>query len=212
MDSAVTSPEVVDVRFALAGQQIPLDHADALWLALCERLPWLAAEPLAGVHPLSGLSHGEDCWYLSRRSRLTLRLAAERVPEVLALVGAALPLGDSSVQVGAAAQRALQAMPVLYSKFVSYGGTADAPIDEAAFHAACREELAALGMSPRLVCGKARQARTAAGLLSGFSLMLLDLSMEQNLAIQRLGLGGERKRGCGVFVPHRSTVAVGTLE
>lgn len=212
MDIAVTSPEVVDVQFALAGQRIPLDHADALWLALCEQLPWLATEPLAAVHPLAGLSPGEDCWYLSRRSRLTLRLAAEQAPKALALVGATLTIGDAAVQVGAATQRALQAMPVLYAKFVSYGGATDEPIDEAAFHAACRAELAALGMSPRLLCGKARRARTATGLFSGFSVMLLDLSEEQNLTIQRQGLGDERKRGCGVFVPHKSMAAAGTLE
>lgn len=208
----MTNPDIVDVQFALAGQRIPCDHADALWLALCERLPWLAAEPLVGVHPLAGLSPGEDCWYLSRRSRLTLRLAAERAPEARALVGATLTFGDTALQVGAAMQRPLRAVPVLYAKFVSYGGATDVPIGEAAFHDACRAELADLGMSPRLFCGKARQARTVAGLISGFSLMLLDLSEEHNLTIQRLGLGGERQRGCGIFVPHKSMAAAGTLE
>lgn len=183
---------------------MPLDHADLLWHALCERLPWLAADESAAVHPLSGLSPGGDGWYLSRRSRLTLRLAAERVTAALALVDADLSLGDASVRVGAATVRALQVMPVLYAKFVCYGGARETPIDEVEFQAACRAELAALGMSPRLLCGKARQARTSAGLLSGFSVMLLDLSEEQNLTIQRRGLGGERKRGCGVFVPHKS--------
>lgn len=204
MGTVVTSPEVVDVQFALSGQGVPLDHADMLWLALRERLPWLEADESAAVHPLSGLSPGENGWYLSRRSRLTLRLAADRAAEAMALVDTSLSVGDATVRVGAASVRGLQVMPVLYAKFVSYGGATGEPIDEAAFHAACRAELAALGMSPRLLCGKARQARTAAGLLCGFSVMLLDLSEEQNLTIQRQGLGDQRKRGCGVFVPHKS--------
>ncbi|MCX8017015.1 MAG: type I-MYXAN CRISPR-associated protein Cas6/Cmx6 [Rhodocyclaceae bacterium] len=200
----MTNPEIVDVHFDLAGQRVPEDHADLLWQALAAALPWLAAEPWAAVHPLSGLSPGAACWYLSRRARLILRLPAGRVAEAQALGGATLVLGEDRLQVGAAAVRELQAVPVLYARFVAYGGTSEQPIGEEAFHAACRAELAQLGLAPRLLCGKARRCRTAAGWLSGFSLMLLDLDEAGNLLIQRRGLGEARKHGCGVFVPHKS--------
>lgn len=208
----MTNPDSVDVQFALQGQSVPEDHADALWLALRAVLPWLESEPLAGVHPLAGLSPGENVWYLSRRSRLGLRLPRARAADAAALVGARLRLAEHEMAVGAAQVRELQVTPVLYAKFVAVGAASGTAIAEDAFLAACRTQLAALGMQPDLICGKARRARTADGMLSGFSLMLLGLSKDQNLALQCAGLGGERKRGCGIFVPHRSTTAVATLE
>jgi CRISPR-associated protein Cas6 len=205
---SVTSRDVVDVQFALQGDAVSHDYADALWLAVRAVLPWLADDAHAGIHPLSGVSPGENVWYLSRRSRLTLRLRREQVAAAQLLAGARLRLADSEVEIGAAPQvRELQVTPVLYAKFVAVGLAA-----EADFLAACRAQLAAQGMTPNLICGKAQRARTADGLLSGFSLMLLGLDKEQNLAVQCAGLGGERKRGCGIFVPHRSTTAVATLE
>ena len=33
--------------------------------------------------------------------------------------------------------------------------------------------------------------------------MLAGLTPEQSLALQRQGLGAERKLGCGVFIPHK---------
>ncbi|MCX8086201.1 MAG: type I-MYXAN CRISPR-associated protein Cas6/Cmx6 [Rhodocyclaceae bacterium] len=198
------SPEFVDVHFALSGERVPQDHADALWQAIAGVLPWLEAEAEAAVHPLSGLSPGDGCWYLSHRARLALRLPVECVEAARALTGTVLQVGEAQLLVGEATVRPLKAVPVLYAKFVCYGSAGRAPLDEAAFHEACRAELASLGLSPRLLCGKAQQMRTAAGLLSGFSLMLLDLDEEANLLIQRRGLGQERKRGCGVFVPHKS--------
>jgi CRISPR-associated protein Cas6 len=204
---SVTSRDVVDVQFALQGDAVSQDYADALWLAVRAVLPWLADDAHAGIHPLSGVSPGENVWYLSRRSRLTLRLRREQVAAAQMLAGARLRLADSEVEIGAAQVRELQVTPVLYAKFVAVGLAA-----EADFLAACRAQLAAQGMTPNLICGKAQRARTADGLLCGFSLMLLGLDKEQNLAVQCAGLGGERKRGCGIFVPHRTTTAVATLE
>lgn len=210
--NATTPASIVDVQFALQGQAVPEDYADALWRAVRGVLPWLEADPLAGIHPLAGLSPGTDAWYLSRRSRLTLRVAREQAAAAQALVGADLGIGDHRVAVGAAVVRELLYMPVLYAKFVAIGPAAEAPIAEDDFYAACQRELAALDMAPRLICGKPQRARTAAGLLSGFSLMLIGLEADQNRRLQKHGIGGERKRGCGIFVPHKSIAAVGTLE
>ena len=38
----------------------------------------------------------------------------------------------------------------------------------------------------------------------GFSLMLHGLRAEHSLRLQRAGLGLQHKRGCGIFVQHRS--------
>lgn len=207
-----TPDDIVDLQFALRGQALPRDYADALWRELRAILPWLEAEPLAAVHPLGGLSSGSGTWYLSHRSRLTLRLARGQVAAAAALVGARLDLGGAPLEIGAATVRELRQMPVLHAKFVAIAAAAQPPVAEADFLAACRADLAARGMTPQLVCGMAQRADTSAGLLSGFSLMLFGLDAAQNMRLQREGLGGGRKHGCGIFVPHKSIAAVGTLE
>lgn len=208
-----SAADLLDLRFVLQGQAIAHDYVDALFQALAQALPWFATDPAVGVHPLGGLSPGDDGWYLSGRTRLILRLPASRLADAQQLVGRVLPVGDAELRVGAASTRSLMPASVVYASFVSFGVEPDGgSIGEEAFFAQCRSELAALDMAPRLICGKARRARTAAGELSGFSLMVADLDAAATLRLQQQGLGRERKRGCGIFVPHKSMAAVGSLE
>lgn len=204
----------VDLQFSVQGGAIPVDYADALWVAVREVLPWLEADALAGIHPLSGLSPGveADEWYLSRRSRLTLRLARDRAAAAQALVGTRLQLAGSAIEIGAPHLREFMCAPVLHAKFVAIGKPGDVAMEEDAFHAACVKELAALGVAPRIIFGRSQCASTLDGVLTGFSVLLHELTAENALLLQRCGLGGERKRGCGIFVPHKSFVAMGTLE
>lgn len=195
--------EVVDVVFGLQGGPLALDYADLLWRAVQGRLPWLADEPGAGIHPLAGVSAGDAEIYLTRRARLTLRLPRHRVAAAEALSGSRLALGEG-VLVGASTVKHLSQITTLYSPFVTVGLA-----DEAAFQAACQAALAADGISARLVCGKAHVGRGGGSEWHGFSLMLFGLSIENSLRVQQQGLGGERKRGCGIFVPHKAVNAVG---
>ena len=196
--------DVVDVVFGLDGRAVALDYADRLWRELVERLAWLGDEPGAGVHPLAGVSAGGLELYLTRRARLAVRLNGLRAGAVGALAGHRLDLGGE-VRIGPASQRRLSPATVLYSSFVSVGET-----DESRFLAHCRDGLATLGVrAPQLVCGKARRSVGRDGEWRGFSLMIAGLGPEDSLAIQRTGIGGERGRGCGIFVPHKSIAAVG---
>lgn len=196
--------DVIDFVFDLHGRVIALDYADRLWRALAGHLAWLVDEPGAGVHPLAGVSAGDAELYLTRRARLTLRLSASRAAAVGTLAGQRLDLGGE-VDVGAARQRRLLPAGVLYSPFVSVG-----EMEERPFLERCRADFAALGVrATQLVCGKRRQSTGQDGEWRGFSLMIAGLGPEASLAIQRTGIGSGRERGCGIFVPHKSVVAVG---
>lgn len=212
---AEDSQDVVDLRFPLIGRAVPLDYADALWAALRGVLPWLADDPLAGIHPLEGLSPAEGEWYISGRTRLTLRITSEQAaPVAAALQGKPLQLGTQRIELGTATVRGIVSSSVLYSKFVAVSPAhpGDEPVAEEAFLGACKAELERLAIRAKLVCGMAQRARTPEGLLSGFSLMLSDLEPEAVQRLQREGLGIERKRGCGIFIPHKSGAAVVTIE
>lgn len=205
-----TQSACVDLQFPLQGRAVPQDYADALCQALQARLPWLGEEGLAGVHPLYGLSPGRGEWYLSRRSHLNLRLPRERVASAGTLGGSRLDLAGSSIELGQPTTRELMTAPVLYAKFVTLGEVApEAELpDEAWFFSACGQELASLELAPHAVlCGKRQTASTPGGVLHGFSLMVTGLKDEASVRLQVHGLGKERKRGCGIFVAHKSSAA-----
>lgn len=205
--------DMVDVQFSLRGQFVPIDYADELWCAVSAVLPWLEEDPLAGVHPLFALSPGDDrVWYLSRHSRLVLRVARHRLAAVETMTGMCLPLSAGEIGIGPAKSRELLATPVVQARCVAFRSAGSPAISEDDFLATCAADLARLGMTPRLLCGRPCTMRTDAGTLAGFGLVLVGLGIEENLRLQRIGLGGERKRGCGVFIPHKSMAAVGTIE
>lgn len=201
----MSDDDILDLSFALSGQSVAADYADPLFRQVCGCLPWLADEPAAGIHPLHrvGADTGTGEITLSRHSHLILRLPRGRLAEAARLSGARLDLGGE-VTVGAARARELAPASVLYSSFVTVGEEG-----EAAFVAKCGRLLAEMGIVVPMLCGKSRRGAGGGTVWSGFSLMLHGIGEEDSLAVQRRGLGGERKRGCGIFVPHRSVVAVG---
>jgi len=199
------SSVMVDVVFSLEEGTLDDDHADALSLAVRRVLPWFDEEPEAGILPLSGLAKGNGVRFVGRRSRLALRLPIHRSASADSLAGARLDLGGAMLTLGASSLRPLlPARGVVYSHMVSVGVD-----DEIEFLARCKSLLAERGLKPQLITGKAGQLRTAQGLVRGFSLMLHGLAAAESLAMQEAGLGAHRALGCGLFVPHKSVVAVG---
>lgn len=196
---------MVDVVFALEDATLDDDHASALSLAVRRALPWFDAEPEAGILPLSGLARGNGVRFVGRRSRLALRLPIHRSASADSLAGTRLDLDGMTLKLGKCSARPLlPARGVVYSHFVSVGAD-----DEIEFLERCTSLLATRSLKPQLITGKARELRMAEGLVRGFSLMLHGLGAADSLAVQEAGLGGYRALGCGLFVPHKSVVAVG---
>ncbi len=195
--------DMVDVAFSLSGGTIPADHGWRLFQLLAERLDWLADEPDAGVHPIRGSRAVAGEIFLGARARLMLRLPRERAQQSFALSGARFDLGNN-IEVGSAHLRTLFAHGTLYSQFVTTGTP-----DEARFQRDVSTELERAGIGCKIICGRIRRAQTQGAEIVGFSLMLHELSPEHSLRMQAAGLGGGRKLGCGLFVPHKSAAAVG---
>lgn len=193
----------LDLSFVLEGRAVAEDYAELLWQSLRRALPWIEADADAAVHPLVGTSPGSGELYLSGRSRLVLRVAAEAAERALALSGAELDLG-APVKVGAATRRPLGGTAVLYSHFVDVGVA-----DEVAFLAECRRLLDAMQIGGETVAGRPQRMRIGAEERRGFSLMLHGLKAAESLHLQHAGLGNGRKRCCGVFIPHKAVASVG---
>lgn len=201
------TPRFVDVQFDLSGSEVPVDHGQSLYDALLVHLPWLAEEPGIGVHPIHGAPTGRnDNLIINRRVKLVLRLPVARLEDVRTLVGRSLDTGAGALLVGGLKVKSLTPFATLYAPLVDFGAE-----DEAAFLGAARSELEKMEIRCGLIPGKQRKIRLSEGDVSGYSLMLHDVSLTQSLRVQEAGLGLHRGFGCGIFVPHKSIkeVAIG---
>lgn len=200
--------EVVDAVFAIACPCLPVDHAYALQQAIQDALPWFAEEPHAGLHTVHGAASGSG-WMrpegadamlqLSHRARLALRLPSQRVVGAAALLGRTLQVAGWPLRVEKMTLRPLSRITTLFSRCVVLEGG-----DEAAFVSAATRELGALGIrAERMVCGRVTPVATPERTYEARSLMLAGLKLEHSLLLQQSGLGGGRKFGCGLFIPHK---------
>ncbi len=206
--------DVVDVSFKVDCRSLPIDHALALSQALLDALPWLANESQAAIHTIHVAESGngwirpdeqDDILYLSRRTRMTLRLPRHRVEDALQLIGRTLDIGGNALTVGEHSIRKLAALGTVFARYVIAGDTDD----ETAFLQAAYRELLALDIKPRkMMPGKTRIIRTAEGPRATRSLMLAELQLDESIRLQERGIGPGRKIGCGIFLPHKGIEAV----
>jgi CRISPR-associated protein Cas6 len=196
----------VDLLFPVDGHSVPRDHRALLAAAVGERLAWLGSEPGTGVLDLNLVAGDGVLALLSRRTRMTLRLARAQVDTAAAvLTGTTLDLGGHAIVLGPPARRELMPYRTLYAHFVAAcdGG------DEAAFMAAVENELRDIGATCRPVCGLRQVLRGTDGPLAGYSLMLDGLAPADARRVLEHGLGAHGRLGGGLFVPHKSAAAVG---
>jgi CRISPR-associated protein Cas6 len=193
----------VDFAYAVAGISVERDYACGLLEALRALAPWLDEEPLAGVHPIRGLTASAGALLVGGRTRLVLRVPQGRIADCERLQGRSLPLPDP-LRLGPASRRELLAYPVLHSRLVVTGAD-----DEQSFVADIDDAVAALDLDCETIVGRRGEVQVGQRRLAGFSLMLHGLSAAGSLKAQAHGLGQHRKLGCGLFVPHKSVAAVG---
>ena len=193
----------LDLAFALSGNSVERDYAVGLYEALVAAAPWLDDEPLAGVHPIKGLTPSAGTLLIGGRTRLVLRVPDSRVAACEVLQGQALAL-PAPLHVGNASPRELLAHPVLHSRLVVTGAD-----DEGEFQAEIDRAITELDLDCETIVGRRGELRIGKQVWTGFSLMLHGLSPEQSLRVQAHGVGLHRKLGCGLFVPHKSVAAVG---
>ena len=203
--------DVVDMAFPVRGRTLPADHAWPLADALDAVLPWFAGEPAAGLHLVHAAATGNG-WmspeddddgviYLSRRTRLTLRLPQQQVEAAQVLDGMTLDVAGHLLEVGAGKVHLLSPLTTLYARHV----VAPDDDDEGRFLVAVAGDLEGRGIvCRRMICGRTRHFRSPQGTVLTRSLMLADLDFDQSQQLQREGLGPGRHHGFGLFIPHKA--------
>jgi CRISPR-associated protein Cas6 len=214
-DDAIAIPDaVVDLAYSIRCRALPVDHAYALFAALAPHLPWLEQEPLAGIHPLhvAESAHGwmrpqrpDALLHLSRRTKLVLRVPAERVADARSLEGKRVRIGSHAMVICEATQLPLSRSRALFSRRVV---TADEE-DEEGFVQRLLGEMHAMGVRPqKILPGLAHTLRTPQQCLCARLLSVEGLRLEESFRLQMRGVGAYRHLGCGIFIPHKPLSAV----
>lgn len=213
----VVPDTIVDVAFQIECRSLPVEHTHALSTAVLEALPWLNDEADAGIHMIHGAESGNG-WmrpeatgegggvlYLSRRTRLELRVPKTRLADTRALTGRSLDIAGHSLRVGVGQPRLLSPITTLFCRSVE----ADPGQDEESFLRTSHAQLQALGIRcGKMLCGRSHSVDLPERRLFTRSLMLADLSVDHSILLQQKGLGPGRKLGCGLFLPHKDIKAV----
>lgn len=187
---------MIDVVFDLRGETLPVDYHYALWNELVRLVPGFGEEEHIGVVPLRA-AESKEGMLLPKRAKLVLRL-----PQALAAIASGLAqqqlnIAGSVLQLGTCRTRAMLHYPTLHAQLVTGAQ------DEMMFVSEVESALAAMGVAAKLICGQRRTLGIGEQSVSGYSLVLHDLNLEDSLRVQYSGLGKERRFGCGIFVPYK---------
>ncbi len=210
---------VFPVAVAEAGEPIlPVDHAYALFSALCGIMPELHGDRHIGIHPIPGRLLGQRRMYVERWSRLTMRVPADRIGSFVPLAGQVLRIEDTRLALGPPYVRPLRPSRALRSRLVVIRGFTEPE----SFLDAARRQISGLGIRDaevRLVPRRGDHPRER-GLgghepwvrrtlhvhgreIVGYALDVDGLTDEESLLLQTVGIGGRRRFGCGLFLPRK---------
>jgi CRISPR-associated protein Cas6 len=200
--AAAQLPEMVDVVFGLAGERLAQGFELPLFREIARVVPWIRNTPRAGVLPVRGPRTAEGGVLITHRSRIVIRLPRDRVCSASALERASLRVGDATLTVGEGTFRKHQPAATLYSPRVATGDS-----DEGRFVVVIEEELAALGVRGRVICGRRVEVELEEGRVTAYPVAVHGLRESDSLLLQRAGLGRGQPVGCGLFIPHKTIVA-----
>lgn len=191
-----TDSTMIDMVFELDGESLPASYPFVLWNELVRCVPHLADDESVGIIPLRTAESGENM-LLPKRTKLVIRLPQALKESASELPGSKLDISGNPLHLGAAHLRQIQPSPTLHAQLV----TGDD--NEASFLKKIQADLDAMGIKAKMICGRRRTLSDNSHTLSGYSLVIHDLAPEASLRLQSAGLGGERRFGCGIFMPHK---------
>lgn len=198
-DTAPGTVDVIDVVLDIAPCSLPRGYELPLYLELIRRAPWLADDPLVGVHPVRGPRTAEGGLLLGARGKLVIRCPRDKLCKASVLEGATLDVEGVAVRLGSGTFKRLQHAPTLYSPKVVTGHDEEAP-----FMAQLESEITALAVRASLIAGRRSHVDKDGRRYAAWSLAVHDLSKDASLALQAQGLGLLHEIGCGILHPAKT--------
>jgi len=211
--------DIVDLAFKINCKCLPLEHTRQLSKAIHDALPWIAEEDRAGIHLIHGAESGNgwirpedtsnEVLYLSRRTRMSLRLPKDRLEDAAKLTGQTLAIDEYKIEVGESLLKPLSTSSTIFSRYV-LSAESEAEDD---FLKRIYKELQGMGINiSKLLCGKTHILQGHEGEVFTRSIMLAELKPEESVTVQQKGIGEGRKIGCGLFIAHKGIAPVKGIE
>lgn len=212
--------DVLDLSFAISCKQLPHDHAWALYKAVEKVLPWFGDDAVSGVHPIhvaessNGWMRPEDddeqLLIPSRRTRMIIRIPKVRLDDAQELTGTTLDIDGYPLTVGKPKEKPLANASVIFSRYV----LSDKAEEENDFLQRMADEIQDIAdfKVKKMLCGKSHWVKTDADSVYVRHLMIADLDNDPSIRLQQYGLGGGRKFGCGLFIPHKGIKTIKPTE
>lgn len=189
----------IDLIYQIIGKTLPVDHGFALFGAISRLLPEFHDDHLAGLALIRGRYLGDGLLGITPRTRLTLRLPISGIPTYLRLAGKSLDVAGHILHVGVPQTKTLIAAPTLYAHVV----TTKNGFEQARFDDEVNRQLASLDVRGKITVGKRRTFSVHGRQVVGYSLLVSQLTDEGSIFLQREGIGGRRRMGCGFFEVNR---------
>lgn len=194
----------VELSFGVIGTSLPADHGYGLYSAIAHLCPEIHEQEGVSILTIPGEPDGQGKIHLSKTSRLKVRLPYEldKISMVLPLAGQKLTIGSHKIQLEIPQILPLRPVDKLRSRIV----TIKKFQEPEPFKQAAQRQLDALEIAGKLILPlneKGEPSRKAIKIKSysivGFSLIVTDLSEEDSIKLQKNGLGGKHRMGCGIF-------------
>ena len=210
------SSQMIDVAFHINCKTLPYDHAFELSQKIINLLPWMKKSKLSGIQTLHGPDSGNgwvrsenDEIFLSKRTRLILRVPRSEVSKTKSLESEVIKVLGSDIKIGKSTTKSFLVVRDLICRFV----LCDDSQNEEEFLSSVRNELRNHNIViKKAICGKTKNLMIDGNKKFTRSLMIADLSKENSILLQDLGVGDGRLFGCGIFLPHKSIDAVANFK
>lgn len=202
----------LDLVFPAAGDDLPTDHAYRLYGALSATVPGFHQPGGPRFLPIGGEPARPGRLRLTPRSRLRVRVDADRIREVLPLAGKRLDVAGCGVRLGVPEVHAIEPAAVLACRVATVKLAAGGVPDAAGCVASWRRSLERLGIAGEVGIPPhrggdwvgqpvRRVVRVKGKAIVGYAVVVSGLSAEDSVRLQELGLGGRTRLGCGFFLP-----------
>jgi len=190
---------LIDVVFPVSGISLNADHNYYLFAALCYAVPEFHTLENFSFNTINGVPNNQGLIKLGNQSILRIRLPLESYKLVNTLSNKILIINGNQIELGLPSYQTIQPKQILTSRIVT--------IKEAYtgenFVKSCQFRLQNLNINASLLIARRLSVRITKCRpynVVGFTTILKNLTPDDSIKVQELGLGGKRRLGCGVFV------------
>ncbi|EMJ92601.1 type I-MYXAN CRISPR-associated protein Cas6/Cmx6 [Leptospira alstonii] len=199
--------QYIELKFPVEGKSIPADHGYKLYSALCKQEKIIHETEGLSICGISGTPDKNRTLHLNGTSKLRIRTAQSLLPFLWKLAGKRIELSQDKIRLGIPTVALLKPHKTLYSRLVTIKGHTE----ENSFLECVQEKLREHEISCEVLLFRGNISENNQRIVRktirihdkevvGFPVLLLNLSPQDSIKVQQIGVGGRRKMGCGHFL------------